>query len=621
MNEIQIPDFTKDEYLMTTIPFEWLDNFSENKFQLMQVLCQMSEKAAAVGVKNLKSMFKIYQESITANQGNIIFNSTNFDGQELQLDCGNWKCDEFGVTGIDKLGWEFVACTHPIMPVQRLVNIDTKIEKLKIAYKKGRQWRYIIVDKKTLASNTAILQLADYGVAVNSENSKYLVRYLTDIESMNYDRIPELNSVGRLGWITDCEFSPYVENLVFDGDTTFKHFFESVKTQGSYDKWLEVAKSVRAGTSVPARIMLAASFASVLVELCGGLPFFVHLWGNTEGGKTVALMLAASVWANPRLGEYVHSFNGTGVAQELSASFVNSMPLILDELQIMKEKKDFDQMIYQLTEGVGRQRGAKTGGLQRTGTWSNCILTSGEMPISGSSSGGGAVNRIIDIEYAEAIFENPIYVAETIKRNYGYAGKEFIEKISDGCVMDKIRAKHKEYLKMLQQSESTDKQSMSAAIILTADFYATELIFKDGNNLSIDDIKPYLSTKTDVSQNLRAYEYIMDVIAMNENKFASNMSAVKDGIEVWGKIDDEYIYFNSTKFRSVLKDGGFNATSFLSWLKANNLIDVDKNQTSKNTRIGKLAVRCIWLKIEPDMKYINGFKEYSSNDCPFEKEC
>ena len=101
----------------------------------------------------------------------------------------------------------------------------------------------------------------------------------------------------------------------------------------------EVTKTVRESASVPARIMLAAGFASVLVEPCGGLPFFVHLWGNTEGGKTVALMLAASIWANPRLGEYVHSFNGTEVTQELSASFVNSMPLILDELQILKEKK------------------------------------------------------------------------------------------------------------------------------------------------------------------------------------------------------------------------------------------------------------------------------------------
>ena len=139
-----------------------------------------------------------------------------------------------------------------------------------------------------------------------------MVRYLTDIEALNYDKIPELNSVGRLGWIDDYDFSPYVDNLVFDGETSFKHFFESVRACGKYEKWLEVADIVRHGSSVPARIMLAASFASVLVELCGALPFFVHLWGNTEGGKTVALMVAASVWANPRMGDYIHSFNSTG---------------------------------------------------------------------------------------------------------------------------------------------------------------------------------------------------------------------------------------------------------------------------------------------------------------------
>ncbi|MBO5060263.1 MAG: DUF927 domain-containing protein [Clostridia bacterium] len=618
MNEIQIPDFTKEEYLATPRPFEWLNAFAENNFQLMQMLEQVSKQASSVGVKNFKSLFKAYQKSLKTQDSNIILNSTNFEGQELQLDCGMWTCDDFGVTGTDKFGFEFVACMHPIMPVQRLINIDSKTEKLKIAFKKGFQWRSVIVDKKTLASNNSILSLADFGVAVNSENSRYLVRYLSELESMNYERIPELNSVGRLGWIPECGFSPYVENLVFDGDATFKHFFESVRSYGSYEKWLEVAKSVRSGKSIPARIILAASFASVLVEQCGGLPFFVHLWGNTEGGKTVALMLAASVWANPRLGEYVHSFNGTGVAQELSAGFVNSLPLILDELQIVKEKKDFDQLIYQLTEGVGRQRGAKTGGLQKTGTWNNCIITSGEMPISGSGSGGGAVNRIIDVEYTTAIFENPVYVAETIKKNYGYAGRDFIENISDSTVLEDIRAKHKEYLKLLQQSESTDKQSMSAALILTADFYATKLIFKDGNNLDIEDIRPFLSTKTDVSQNMRAYEYIMDVVAMNENRFVSDISSAKEGSEIWGKIDNDYIYFNATKFNAVLRDGGYNSASFLSWLKANNLIDVDKKQISKNKKIGKLAVRCIWLKRETESVIPDGFREYSGGFCPFD---
>lgn len=616
MNAIQVPDFTREEYLTTSKPYEWLDAFSENKFQLEQLLVQISAKASFVGVKNFKSMFKLYRESMRSNSYDIAINSTNFEGQEIQLDCGNWICDDYGVTGTDKYGFEFVACTHPIMPVQRLINIDNNTEKLRIAYKKGRQWRYINAEKKMLASNNSILQLADFGVAVNSENSRYLVKYLTDIESLNYDKIPEINSVGRLGWIRDYGFSPYVENLVFDGDTTYKHFFDSVKPFGKYEKWLEVAKSVRKSSSIPARIILAASFASVLVEKVGGLPFFVHQWGDTESGKTVALMLAASVWANPRPGEYLHSFDSTGVAQELSASFVNSLPLILDELQIVKEKKDFDQMIYKLSEGVGRQRGNVSGGLRKTGTWNNCIITSGEMPLSGASSGGGAINRIIDVECSKALFDDPVYVAETIKKNYGFAGKIFVEAISDEDVTEEIRKKQKEYLKLLQQSESTDKQSMAASMILTADFYAERFVFGDGIKLTVDDIKGFLSTKTDVSQNLRAYEYITDVIAMNESKFVHDMSPVKDGCEVWGKIDDDFVYFNATKFRSILKDGGFNPASFISWLKKNNLIEHDNGRNDKLKRIGKIITRCIWLKIQRD-ECQNGFKECDDIETPF----
>lgn len=593
MNEIQIPKFEAEDYLGTLAPYEWLNAFAENPFQLTQVLEMISKQAYSVGVKNFKSLFKAYQKSLKQQTSDIVYNATNFENQEIQLDCGTWVCDEYGVTGIDRLGFEIVACQHPILPVQRLINIDSDTEKLKIAFKKGGRWKHIIVDKKTLASNNAIISLADSGIAVNSENSRYLVRYLTEIENMNYDRIPEINSVGRLGWIPGHGFSPYVENLVFDGDLTFKHFFESVKTHGSYDKWLDLVRKVRSGNSVPARIMLASSFASVLVEICGGLPFFVHLWGNTEGGKTVALMLAASVWANPRPGSYLHSFNGTGVAQELSAGFVNSLPLILDELQIMKDKKDFDQMIYQLTEGVGRQRGAKTGGLQQTKTWSNCILTSGEMPLSGSHSGGGAVNRIIDLEYSERLFDDPVIVAETAKKNYGFAGKQFVECISDDDVREQIIQKNKEFLKILQKSESTEKQAMSASVILTADFFATEFIFKDGMNLSVEDITPFLTTKMDVSQNLRAYEYIMDVIAMNESRFSSFSG---DSTERWGVTDDEYIYIITTKFRSLLRDEGYNSTAVLSWMRKNRLIECEGDRADKVKKIGGMSRRCVWLK-------------------------
>lgn len=612
MDEKKIPEFTKNDFLYSSKPYEWLDENSSNKFEALQLTERMNDLALSVKIRNFKTLYKEYLSSKDGNTYGL--NATNFTGQEFSLNCGDWSCDDYGVTIFGRNGAEEIACTHPIMPVQRLYNIDSGTEKLKIAYRKGQQWRSTIVDKRVLASNSAILQLADFGIAVNSENSRLLVRYITDIEAMNYEKIPELNSVGRLGWISGYDFSPYVENLVFDGETSFKHFFESVKTCGSYDTWLEVAATVRNSDSIPARVMLAAAFASVLVEPCGALPFFVHLWGNTEGGKTVALMLAASVWANPRIGEYIHSFNSTGVARELSAVFTNSLPLILDELQIVQEKKDFDKTIYQLSEGVGRQRGAKTGGLQKTGTWNNCILTSGEMPLSGTASGGGAVNRIIDVEYTSKIFEDPVYVAETVKKNYGYAGKKFIECISNDDVMDEIRAKQKHYMKQLQQSESTDKQSMAASIILTADFFAERFIFHDGYALTIDDIKPFLATKTDVSQSKRAYEYIMDVVTMNANHFIPTQN---ENAEIWGAIDTEYAYVISSKFKSLMIEAGFNPVAVLSWLKTNNLIEFEHDRKDKVKKINKISRRCIWLKLDNVTDLEDKFVPYQGR-VPFE---
>jgi len=183
-----------------------------------------------------------------------------------------------------------------------------------------------------------------------------------------------------------------------------KRFNEILQTENpfNYDvqaksQWIETARKIRQH-GIVAHIMMAASFSSVLVEPLGLLPFFLHIWGGTEAGKTVGLMVAASVWADPDMGEYIRTFNSTSVAQEVMAGFCNSLPICMDELQIIKDRADFDKTIYMLTEGIGRGRGAKSGGMQKTYTWRNCIITTGEMPISNPNSGGGAVNRIIEID-------------------------------------------------------------------------------------------------------------------------------------------------------------------------------------------------------------------------------
>lgn len=547
-----------------------------------------------MGVKNFITLWNAFLETKKQQSCTFTCNVTEFDGQPIQLLCGEYQCDDYGVTTFDRYGFEILVCAHPILPVQRLVNIDTGETKIEIAYKRGGTWRTLVVDKFTLASSQRIIELSKYGIAVDSENARELVKYLSTVESTNYDHMNETRSVGRLGWIKGHGFSPYVDNLRFDGDVSFRNTFAAVSESGEFETWLNCVKEIRKGGLV-ARIMLAASFASVLIEPCNALPFFVHIWGGTEAGKTLGLMLAASVWANPAMGEYIHTFNSTAVGQEMMAGFCNSLPLCIDELQVVKDRRNFDNIIYMLAEGIGKSRGAKTGGLQRMQTWRNCIITTGEMPISNSNSGGGAVNRILEIDCQdEKLFNNPREVAMLLQSNYGFAGKRFVDALQEQEVMDNVKNKYAEFSKQLAEGASTEKQIMSAALLLAADWMVEKLIFKDGITLSITDIEQFLTSKYDVDQNARAYEWLFDFIASNPVRFCG--TGDNNG-ECWGCLDDNFAYIIKPIFDSKMQDAGFNPISFLSWAKRRGKIECDsEGRHTKSKWVNGNRPRCVWLK-------------------------
>lgn len=624
MNEITIPDFTKEDYIKTQKPFEWLYQYKDNNFLMMQLREQIKENAGISGVRNFIALWKAYLESVNAKNQLIIANSVSeFSGQPFEMVTGKWVADDMGIATVGKYSDEIEACNHPIMPIKRLVNIDTDSEKLILSYKKrGGSWREITVDKRTLASASSIVSLAEYGIAVNSENAKHLVQYLTDVENLNIEEIEEIKSVGRLGWIDNYGFSPYVENLIFDGDINFKHIFESVQEKGQYAQWIDLVKSIRED-SVIARIMLAASFSSVLIGPCNALPFFVHLWGGTEAGKTVGLMLAASVWANPSMGSYIHTFNSTQVGQEVSAAFVNSLPLILDELQIIGDRKDFDKMIYTLSEGIGKTRGSKTGGLQRVGTWKNCILTTGEQPITNGSSMSGAINRIIEIDCKEEkLFQNPVHVVDMLKKNYGFAGKQFVEMLMNPSNCDYAISIQKEFYKNLSDGEATEKQAMAASVIMAADRLIEAWIFKDSNLLAISDIAPYLATKSQVSAHERALEYLIDCIAVNGKKFKRNNWGEYEGGEVWGQIDDsdedgQKVYIIKSQFDRMMKNEGYNPMAFLSWAKQKGIIITKPGRNTMIKRIDGSQANCVCLVISDNETHAE-LEEITIDDLPFD---
>ena len=589
--------FEKDDFLTTT-PYEALYAYHKEPFTHAAKMEELAAYSVSKGFKGFKTMYKKYVESLKAQSGTIyIDNVTNFTNQPLELNAGDWEADDSGI--FKKNGYnDEVACPHPIMPVERLVNIDTGEEKLQLAFRKGTIWRKLIVSKTVLASSNKVTELAGSGIAVTSQNARAFIQYISDMENMNYYLIPEKKSIGRFGYIPDEGFSPFVDGLIFDGDANFKAMFQTVRSRGSETKWLETAAEVRE-MSTTAKIILAASFASVLLEPLNCLPFFVHLWGVDSGtGKTVALMVAASVWGDPAVGAYVKTFDGTVVGMEKTAAFLNNLPFCLDELQLAKDSKGrttFD--VYKLAQGVGRTRGNRSGGVDLTPTWRNCILTTGESPLTGTASGAGAVNRVIDIECksAQAVIRDGMRISGAVKRNYGFAGKKFVEQLYQPGVVDQVSERYRELFRVLSDRDTTEKQAMAAAAIILADELACQWIFSGQQPLTIEQVSEFLASKAAVSAGDRGYKYLCDWVTQNSNKLCGRSE--NPNIEVLGALEDGRAYIIRSVFERILQDAGYSTAAMISYLKQSNLIETRGRANTKGKRINGIPTECFCLRL------------------------
>lgn len=159
--------------------------------------------------------------------------------------------------------------------------------------------------------------------------------------------------------------------------------YDAITQKGDFDEWVDYCTKLRA-ESIYLRLQMAASFASPLLEKLQALPFIFHLWGGTGTGKTVGLMVAMSIWGNPRVGKLVRTMDMTANNMALISSFLNSLPFAGDELQIIKRRwgSNYDDIVMFLCEGVDRGRNTSRSTAERLKTWNNAFLFTGEEPIT-----------------------------------------------------------------------------------------------------------------------------------------------------------------------------------------------------------------------------------------------
>ena len=405
--------------------------------------------------------------------------------------------------------------------------------------------------------------------------------YLNYLQQKNI--IPEVTSISHLGWVED-KFLPYDSGVVFDGESSDRKLFNSIKAHGSEAVWLEHVQKLRKNKAL--RMMMAASFASPLIERCGVLPFVFHLWGTTGGGKTVALKVAMSIWGKPELGDLIYTMNMTDNAMMNTAGLLYSLPFAGDELQLVKNRDGYDKTIMRVTEGIERVR-MKYDVKLPPRVWKNAFLFTGEEPCTNYNSGGGTKNRVIEVNADSGVVEDGAAAVAVISENYGHAGRTFISYVKT----QNLRARYRELYATV--SGVTDKQAMAATMVLLGDALARECLFPEEEPLTWEDISEHFYNDEDVSTSERAKEYIIGWMAQNRNKFDVD----NNGTEKWGVSDAFTTCVIAHILEDALADKGFSFDAVKrDWAENRFLIRSASGRLKDRKTINGKAPYCVELR-------------------------
>ena len=518
----------------------------------------------------------------------------NFLAQYENMMIDPWRIDEHRGVYMEKQGNGSTgtfesASPIPVLPTAILDNVDSGIEKVELSFFKFGRERKIVTDRATAASRTTVVKLANDGLEVNTNNANSLVKYIADVIASNLDTIDHREAKSTMGWVGD-RFVPYDPGIAFDGDEQFRHLYRAITKRGKLMEWTAFMRPLR--KNLIFRMTMAASFASPLIERVGENPFVLHLWGGTSTGKTVALMAAMSVWGDPAPGKLTRTLNMTQNSMLTTAAFLGNLPFAGDELQTIKSQwTNYDQLIMRLTEGQDRAR-MNRDRINEVKSWRCSFLFTGEEPCIKQSSGGGAKNRVIEIETKGTVVDNGNTVANFVRSNYGTAGERFVREIikidCPALYADLFRS-------ILSAADTTDKQAGAMALLLLADRIASKLFWEGEDEIRIDQITQFLSSSEEVDVAERAYQFVTGSIAEHANNF------IETAREVWGRIVEDTATININVLRRILTEAGFEWDAVKArWSEKGYLLKDGSGKFTQTTRVYGQSIRCAAIRLPED---------------------
>lgn len=524
-----------------------------------------------------------------------------------------WIYSDKGISVIDEKKYAPVmVCRTPIIITQRLRSMETGEEKIEVAFKRDGQWSRAIYPRSTIFTARGITALADLGCTVTSENAKHVVKFLAALEAENIDIIKKADSTSTFGWQSGKRFIPgHDKDIVLDIDPSQRGMAAAYCQNGTMKDWMETMKPHRERDKF--RFILAASFTAPLLRIIKQRIFFVYNWGGSKGGKTAALKAALSVWGDPE--RLMVNFNATQVGLERTASFYCDLPLGIDERQLAgNNQNSLEKIVYMISSGTGKIRGAKSGGIQALQTWRTVTLATGEEPLSTETSQTGVSTRVLEIYGGPFDDERDASVMhQQSGMNCGWAGPAYIGMLlhTDERSITEKYEEMMQYVYSISKGKSGSHIAGIAAVAL-ADAIIDTWIFNNGEwlkryengefdnefaknnteNLQIDTVswerakemarnimQEQMNADTgDVNEN--ATQFIVDWILSNKDSFGEKAFGT-----CLGMIQNKNAYIFPSMLTQALTKAGYSSRKTLKYLADKGLIGVSilKDGSTKNS--------------------------------------
>jgi len=332
-----------------------------------------------------------------------------------------------------------------------------------------------IVSRETAKRGRKLIEtLGAAGLPAVEGDARAVEKWLAEFEAGNVGRIPSEQLARWLGWQDDGTFVSSPEDGI-KVDTPFEEQRGPARAharKGNLADW-QATVAPLAGYPVP-RIAIAAALAAPLLKPLGLNSFTLDISSRSTKGKTTALQVALSVWADPsEHASAMSNWRTTLYAIEKRLNLVRGLVTVFDETMAVTDDSLIDEVLYQLPMNHGKARSG--GAFGNMLPWETILLSSGERPALSFTTSQGAAARILGTTIApfgEGGGPTAAAARDGVLAHHGHAGPKFIRYILSGLAQpngrEKLREHHRTLVDEFRGSgDMTNRRApMVAALVL-----------------------------------------------------------------------------------------------------------------------------------------------------------